>query len=66
MSEINKLAHKFDSSNPNINELLDDWLNSYSTIQLGAIGHIFGCIFLFLCLSNIAMAYYSDKLIIYF
>jgi Skp family chaperone for outer membrane proteins len=24
MSEINKLAHKFDSSNPNINELLDD------------------------------------------
>jgi hypothetical protein len=24
MSEINKLAHKFDSSNPNVNELLDD------------------------------------------
>jgi len=47
MSEINKLAHKFDSSNPNVNELLDDWLNSYSTIQLGAIGHILGCIFLF-------------------
>jgi hypothetical protein len=67
MTEINKLGHKFElTNNNNYSNPLEDILNSYSTIELGAIGHISASIVLFFCLSNIAIAYYSDKIIIYF
>jgi len=48
--EINKLSNKFNASDPKNNKLLDDILGSYSTAELGSIGHIFGCIFIFICL----------------
>ena len=68
IDEINKLMDKINSkSSPNGN-FLDSIFNifdSYNTVQLGAIGHILACIFIFGCLSDIFIAFYGDYLINY-
>lgn len=72
VNEINKLMDKVNSrpgSNDNqFNSVFEfrDFFGSYTTAQLGAIGHIFACIFIFGCLFDITVAYYGDYLIIYF
>jgi hypothetical protein len=50
----------------NIFENINNFLNSLTSIQLGAVGHIFACISILYCLWNIFTIYYGDKLIIYF
>lgn len=37
-----------------------------STAQMGALGHILLSVGIYYCVMNIAMAYYGEKLIIYF
>ena len=68
IDEINKLMDKVNNgsgSNKNfLNNIFD--FTSYTTAQLGAISHIFACIFIFGCLFDIAIAYYGDYLIIYY
>src|SRR5947209_1328118 len=64
-----KLRDKMDSiSKPNGNSLngIFSLLDSYNTCQLGALGHIFACIFIFGCVSYIAIAFYGDYLINYY
>jgi hypothetical protein len=41
-----------------------DFFGSFSTVELGALGHIFASILG--CLFDISVAYYGDNLIIYF
>jgi hypothetical protein len=50
----------------NIFENINKFLTTLTTIQLGAIGHIFACISILFFLWNIFTIYYGDKLIIYF
>ena len=68
IDEINKLMEKINnrpvSNNKFLNNIFD--FSSYTTAELGAIGHIFTCIFISGCLLDIAVAYYGDYLIIYY
>ena len=67
INEINKLVDKINrsgSNNNSLNNIFD--FSSYTTAELGAISHIFACIFIFGCLFDIAVAYYGDYLIIYY
>ena len=72
INDINKLMDKVNSRSGSNSNCLDnafqfrDFFGSYTTAELGAIGHIFACIFIFGCLFDITVAYYSDFLIIYF
>jgi len=55
-----KLRDKIDSlSRPNGNYIdgVFNFCDSYTTCQLGALGHIFPCIFIFGCVSYIAIAF---------
>lgn len=51
-------------NNNYLNNIFDFY--SYTTAELGAISHIFACIFIFSCLFDITIAYYGDYLIIYY
>jgi len=72
IDEINKLMDKIDKRSVYNNNYLDnifqfrDLFSSYNTAELGNIGHIFACFFIFGCLFDIAIAYYGDFLIVYF
>lgn len=63
VNEINKLVDKINKRSGSNNNYLDniyqfrDFFDSYITTELGAIGHIFACIFIFGCLFDIAIAY---------
>jgi hypothetical protein len=68
VGEINKLVDKINnglgSNNNSLKDIFD--FSSYTTAELGAISHILACILIFGCLFDIAIAYYSDYLIIYY
>lgn len=72
IDEINKLMNIVNKRLGSNNNYLDnifqfrDFFSSYNTAELGAIGHIFACIFIFGCLFDITVAYYGDYLIVYF
>jgi hypothetical protein len=72
INDINKLVDKINKRSGSNSNYLDniyqfrDFFDSYTTTELGAIGHIFACFFIFGCLLDIAIAYYGDHLIIYF
>jgi hypothetical protein len=69
IDEINKLMDKVNGkSGPNGNYIngIFNFLDSYTTAQLGALGHILACLFIFGCLSDIAIAFYGDFLINYY
>jgi hypothetical protein len=61
VNEINKLVDKINKRSGSNNNYLDniyqfiDFFDSYTTTELGAIGHIFACILG--CLFDIAIAY---------
>jgi chromosome segregation ATPase len=64
---------KIEEASSSTTEFMSDYLDKINTIfselstaQLGAIGHIFLCIGIYYSVTNIASAYYGDKLIIYF
>lgn len=63
VNEINKLVDKINKRSGSNNNYLDniyqfrDFFDSYTTTELGAIGHIFACFFIFGCLFDIAIAY---------
>jgi hypothetical protein len=71
VNEINKLVDKINKRSGSNSNYLDniyqfrDLFDSYTTTELGAIGHIFAFFFIFGCLLDIAIAYYGDHLIIY-
>jgi hypothetical protein len=71
VNEINKLVDKINKRSGSNSNYLDniyqfrDFFDSYTTIELCTIGHIFACFFIFGCLLDIAIAYYGDYLIIY-
>jgi chromosome segregation ATPase len=62
VNEINKLVDKINKRSGSSNNYLDniyqfkDFFDSYTTTELGAIGHIFACFFIFGCLFDIAIA----------
>lgn len=60
INEINKLVDKVNGSNNNYLRNIFEF-SSYTTAELGAISHIFACIFIFCCLFDI-----DDYLIIYY
>ena len=64
--EINKLMDKFDNKPGPSSNHLDAFFNffdSYTTAQLGALGHILVCVFIFGRLSDIVIAFYGNYLI---
>jgi len=62
MDKINSKSR----SKGNYIDAVFNFFDSYTTAQLSALGYIFACIFIFGCLSGIAIAFYGDYLINYY
>lgn len=68
---VNKLVDKINKRSGSNNNYLDniyqfkDFFDSYTTTELGAMGHIFACFFILGCLFDIAITYWADYLIIH-
>jgi hypothetical protein len=66
---INKSTPPSSNNNLTFQNILDQYyqyFDSLTTIQKGALAHILFCIGLLFCIFDILLAYYSDKIIIYF
>lgn len=67
IDQVNKLMDKINSSSKSNGSFINytfNLLDSYNTVQQGALGHILACVFILGCVSDlaIAIAFYGDNI----